>query len=259
VTAPYFPKYAKDWLTGEGTRLMTPEQRGAFDWLLCHAWLSEPPCTLPDDEDALAKLSDLGRRWKTVGAAIRAQFQAFPTLPGRIYNPKQFAIFKEMEEHREKRSQAGRKGNALRWDSDSQIDRNAIAKVSPSSASPSSLTNSDEDFETGRDLLFAACWSEYPRKRGVTIARRHFNAQVKSRVDVAALQSAIRNYRREVELLGRDDQHTLHGSTFFNDRWREYVDGVWKEPVVKPRPGAPKVTPDRPIISERDEIFGRKS
>jgi len=161
MDVPYFPKYAKDWLTGEGTRLMTPEQRGAFDWLLCHAWLSNPPCTLPDDDDALAKLSDLGARWKRVGAAIRAQFQAFPEDSNRIYNKKQLSLWEELNEHRERRSQAGRKGNAKRWSSESQRDRIAIAKGSPSSSSSlspaemgmSSTSPSAGDVESAKSVL----------------------------------------------------------------------------------------------------------
>ena len=144
VQAPYFPKYAKDWLTGEGTRLMTPEQRGAFDWLLCHAWLSTPPCTLPDDDASLARLSELGNRWKRVGALIRAQFLPYPDDSGRIYNRKQFEIWYEMESHRVRRSQAGRKGNAARWSSDSHSDRIAIAKPSPSSSSAFASSNLEE-------------------------------------------------------------------------------------------------------------------
>lgn len=123
--SPSFPKYAKDWLTGEGTRLMTPEQRGAFDWLLCHAWLSDPPCTLPDDDAALAKLSDLGRRWKTVGGAIRAQF--IPHSPGRIVNRKLLVVWNEYQEFRDRQSRSGKRGNESRW----QSDRSAIEYESP--------------------------------------------------------------------------------------------------------------------------------
>jgi uncharacterized protein YdaU (DUF1376 family) len=264
VSAPYFPKYAKDWLTGEGTRLMTPEQRGAFDWLLCHAWLSTPPCTLPDDDEALAKLSELGRRWKTAGEAVRSQFKQFPAMPGRIYNPKQFEIWKEMEEHRLRRSRAGKKGNAMRWDSESLFDRNAIANGSPSLplafASPETGNSQSESLpEEERPAAFAFCWNEYPRKRGLSDARRHFDSQIKTREDLAALQSAIENYRRELTILERDDQHTLHGSTFFNGRWREYVAGVWIEPTVKRAAPVAPVSATRRTASERDEIFGRKA
>lgn len=238
--APYFPKYAKDWLTGEGTRLMTPEQRGAFDWLLCHAWLSDPPCTLPDDDAALARLSDLGRRWKTVGAEVRAQFQPFPTLSGRIYNPKQLEIWKEMQEHRNKRSAAGRKGNELRWGAESLFDRNAIAKLSP----PIGDAGEDGDIPPVGEFegVFDSLWRDYPRKRGREVAMRHFDAQVRSRSDLAALKSAIRNYRREIEILGTEERHTLHGSTFFNGRWKDYADGTWEAPKP-PGPPAPVYKP----------------
>lgn len=130
---PYFPLYVKDWLTGQSTVLMQPEEKGAFMDLLCHAWLADPPCTLPDDDRALAKLSGLGGRWKRFGPVIRAQFEL---VDGRLRNGKQWEVHLDMLAHREKRATAGRKGNEARWgsQSDSQSDRNAIANSSPSTA-----------------------------------------------------------------------------------------------------------------------------
>lgn len=159
--SPSFPKYAKDWLTGEGTRLMTPEQRGAFDWLLCHAWLSDPPCTLPDDDAALAKLSDLGRRWKTVGGAIRSQF--IPHSPGRVVNRKLLAVWNEYQEFRERQSRSGKRGNDSRWQNDrtaiengSPNDRSAIAKSSPPLPLPLPLP------EEQKHVCICVCECEVP-------------------------------------------------------------------------------------------------
>lgn len=135
---PYFPLYVKDWLTGQSTTLMSPEEKGAFLDLLCHAWLADPPCTLPADDKALAKLSGLGSRWKKVGPALRGQFEV---VAGRLRNGKQWDIWQDMMTHREKRANAGRKGNEARWgsQSESQSDRNRIAKPSPSLAPASAL------------------------------------------------------------------------------------------------------------------------
>jgi hypothetical protein len=96
-----------------------------------------------------------------------------------------------------------------------------------STSSPKEKRTEEETYD------FDLVWSEYPRKRGREKALTHFNAQIKSRADFAALQSAIRNYRRETELLATEEQFVLHGSTFFNARWRDYVDGVWKQPATK--------------------------
>lgn len=77
---------------------------------------------------------------------------------------------------------------------------------------------------------FDEAWKEYPRRIGKADAQRHYKAQVKTRANHAALLSAIQNYRKQIELLCTEEQYVMHGATFFNGRWRDYVDGVWKAP-----------------------------
>jgi uncharacterized protein YdaU (DUF1376 family) len=140
--APYFSFWAKDWLTGEGTRLMTPEQKGAFIDLLSHAWLSSSePCTLPSDEPSLAKLSGLGRRWAKVGAAVLAQFE--PTESGRLRNAKLYDVWVEMEERHGRRVAAGAKGGkakAERVAKPKQSDSNARAMLKQPKPKPKAKT-----------------------------------------------------------------------------------------------------------------------
>ncbi len=81
---PWFPMYARHWLSGEGPAMMLPEQEGAFIRLLCVAWgdgLKEP--SVPDDDKSLAELSRLRSRWKKHGPLVREQFTA---RDGRLYN-----------------------------------------------------------------------------------------------------------------------------------------------------------------------------
>jgi uncharacterized protein YdaU (DUF1376 family) len=141
---PYMPLYWKDWLTGTATSSMTPEQEGAFLNLLLRAWgTREPPCSLPNDEIALAQLSRIGpARWKKVGALVLAQFQPIADQPEHLRNRKQWKVYLELQERRERRSAAGRKGNVVRWgDTEtapepepSQCDVSAIATSSPAVA-----------------------------------------------------------------------------------------------------------------------------
>ncbi len=149
---PYFPLYASDWLTGQGTTRMTPEQRGGFIDLLCHAWNAKPPCTLPDDESVLAKLSGLGHRWRKVGGLIRAQF--VPAGEGLLMNPKQMTVFQEVCSFRENRVESGRLGGLAKsskrlaqlektaskplanaWQTPSEDTRSTPSKSYPSSSS----------------------------------------------------------------------------------------------------------------------------
>jgi uncharacterized protein YdaU (DUF1376 family) len=93
---PWFPLYARDWLSGEGTSRMLPEQEGAFVRLLCVAWAdgsAEP--SLPDDDRALAQMSRLGPRWKRLGGLVRDQFSV---SDGRLFNAKLSLLWRQQQQ-----------------------------------------------------------------------------------------------------------------------------------------------------------------
>lgn len=73
---------------------------------------------------------------------------------------------------------------------------------------------------------FAALWSTYPVKRGRKRAFETFCKQIKTDADLAAIASAVANYRHEVE--GRDESKIMHGARFFSGEWHDYVDGTWE-------------------------------
>lgn len=81
---------------------------------------------------------------------------------------------------------------------------------------------------------FTAVWSVYPRKIGRSSALRCYLRQAKTPGERADLAAAVENYKREIQILGRDEAHTLHGSTFFNKVWRDYTPGTWVAPTGKP-------------------------
>jgi len=114
---PAFPFYARDYLVDDKVTVMTPEQRGGYVHLLCHAWLATEPGVLPDDDRILAALSGLGDRWPDARDAVLA---AFTRRGGRL-------IQKRMVEERAVQalrfsaaSEGGRRGAKARW---SQGDR----------------------------------------------------------------------------------------------------------------------------------------
>jgi uncharacterized protein YdaU (DUF1376 family) len=51
---PYLPHFAffpKDFIADAKVTVMSPLARGAYIFLLCHAWNEDPQGTLPDDDD----------------------------------------------------------------------------------------------------------------------------------------------------------------------------------------------------------------
>lgn len=108
--APYFPFYAKEWLiTRNGLNV---RQRGALINLWCYAWNSEPPGSLMDDDQVLARQSGLGKKWAVHAEALRKQFEA---REGRLWALELVELYDDMAAKSEKRSQNGVKGAKARW------------------------------------------------------------------------------------------------------------------------------------------------
>src|ERR1700722_1388656 len=103
---PAFQLYARDFLTSEKVQLMPLEAVGAYILLLCQAWLSDPPGTLPDDDAALAIFSRLGDRWPEFKAQLCA---CFSSANGRLVSDRLHKGFLELEQYRQKQSEGGKK------------------------------------------------------------------------------------------------------------------------------------------------------
>jgi len=106
---PAFPLYYSDWLGSTRIAMMDAHQERGYLRLLCHLW-ADKDCSLPDDDQLLARLSLMGEKWFDGGSRlIRECFTNHPTKTGFITNTKLFELRKEREEWREKSSLGGRK------------------------------------------------------------------------------------------------------------------------------------------------------
>lgn len=73
---PSFQLYPRDLLTSRTVLAMTPAGRGAYLFLLCHAWLSDDPGALPDDRSLLAALAGMAPdQWREVENEVLAAFR----------------------------------------------------------------------------------------------------------------------------------------------------------------------------------------
>jgi uncharacterized protein YdaU (DUF1376 family) len=139
---PWFAFYASDWLSSRNICLMTPEQRGGYIQLLCHAWLSDD-CGLPDDDAELAILSGLNGSWDSCKTAIR---KCFKVDSGRLLNPRLLKEKSAILEILESRSKAGKKGARKRWGGK---DLNNKAIILP--MAKNSHSHSQSEYTTSKD------------------------------------------------------------------------------------------------------------
>lgn len=108
------------------TRHISTEQHGAYLLLLMEAW-RRPSCSLPDDDDMLARLSGLSaERW----AFNREAVMAFWKFDGRKKEWTQSRLTKEREYVRQKSRSQSHKA-ASRWKRDKKGDAVAMPEGMP--------------------------------------------------------------------------------------------------------------------------------
>lgn len=93
---------------------------------------------------------------------------------------------------------------------------------------------------------FEKIWKEYPHKRGKEKAWLKFKKQVVTEEDWVNIQTALTNYIAEVEHKrknGHSDLDWQHGSTWFNNNWRDYV--KMEVPAVSDNPNEWEAIEDR--------------
>lgn len=78
---------------------------------------------------------------------------------------------------------------------------------------------------------FNPLWLKYPKKLGKHDAHRHFNAQVLTEKDYQDINLALDRFLTSPQAKG-DPKYIPHGSTWFNNKWRDWVDYVDPASVV---------------------------
>ncbi|HEY4303005.1 MAG TPA: DUF1376 domain-containing protein [Gemmatimonadaceae bacterium] len=120
----WFPLDPEKWLAR--TARLGPEERAAYDYLRCHAWLShdrgELPCSLPDADEELERMAGVGMAWKKVRARVRAMFEL---RDGRLVDVNLLEQWKEQHEKYARRVLAGSKGGKAKGKRTKQSDSNA--------------------------------------------------------------------------------------------------------------------------------------
>lgn len=70
--------------------------------------------------------------------------------------------------------------------------------------------------------FFQSVWDEYPKKLGKNKVTKAAMEQLEEAGEDAVM-SAVRRYVEKIKMEGTDEKYIMHGSTFFNGAWRDYV------------------------------------
>jgi len=92
-----------------------------------------------------------------------------------------------------------------------------------------SLVDSKEKPARKKDdyAWFDELWKAYPRKEGKSGVSNKAKDEIK-KTGLDVVMSSIVKYRNKIE--GKDPQYTMLGSTFFNGRYKDYIDDTCVEP-----------------------------
>lgn len=134
---PYFPFYPDDFACDGDVEAMSTEEVGCYILLLCKAWRERVPCSIPDDDEKLA-------RWCRVTPEAWARCKNRVLAPwekrGDRYHQRRLELeLEKFHASQERRRTAGRAGAGVRWqrrgnESSESCDSNAIAQPSESHA-----------------------------------------------------------------------------------------------------------------------------
>ncbi len=103
--SPQFSFYPNDWLSSNTRNKLSLEEQGAFINLLCRAWNSDY-CQLPDDDEQLAQMSGLGKRWFKNGAGERIK-KSFAKRRNKLVCLRLKKEWEKQHSHKQKSSKGG--------------------------------------------------------------------------------------------------------------------------------------------------------
>lgn len=111
---PYFPFYVSDFISDSKVEAMATIEIGAYVLLLCKAWRENPPGTLPDDDNLLA-------RWAKLSDSVWLEHKSYIMGPfvlknGKWHQKRMKEEAKKMLARFKERSKSGQKGAKKKWD-----------------------------------------------------------------------------------------------------------------------------------------------
>lgn len=208
----WFPLYANDFLASRKVALLTTEEIGAYILLLCHAW-QDPQCSLPDDDEALAKLGRIQGDMTNLRACFRVKKH-------QLVNDR---LYTEWEKVKEK-SELAKHSVSIRWNG--KRNTNVLrTKYSSQLHSQSESQIQKEEEKEKKELCvlsdFESFWKSYPKKVGKKEALKAWE-KAKDKPIISDLIHAIDNAKHSPQWTKENGQFIPNPSTWLNQgRWAD--------------------------------------
>lgn len=254
---PWFYFFPSDWLGSNKRAVMSLEQQGAYVNLLARQW-SEPTCSLPDDDEVLAALSEMGEGWLKGGSQlVRKCFPPHPTLRARIANPKLLELRAERDEWVEKSREGGRKSAAARKKGQKKGGSTTVPTTTPTkrqpkgnspSPSPSPSSTPTKEVPGGTSgssasenvqKVIAHYQTHHPKSRPGDADRKRIGSRLKERYSVLDLCAAIDGCHRSPHHCGETETNkTKYQSLELIMRDSKHVQQFMEVPLKPQGPGS---------------------
>lgn len=164
---PAFQFYPQDFAADSKVEAMSTEAVGAYILLLCKAWREEPPGSLPDDDDVLARWSRMSlARWIELRATVLAPFML--GKDSRWHQKRMRREYSELVERRKVRTAAGAAGAAARWQTHGKRSNLPIARNEGEAEGEGNFlfgTELPENINTPEFRNAIAAWMAYKTER----------------------------------------------------------------------------------------------
>ena len=87
--------------------------------------------------------------------------------------------------------------------------------------------------------FFQSVWDEYPKKLGKNKVTKSAMKQLEEAGEDTVME-AVRRYEKKKKREGTDEKYIMHGSTFFNGAWKDYLESseLSEEPQKPKRRGS---------------------
>ncbi|WP_439627550.1 DUF1376 domain-containing protein [Gemmata sp.] len=111
---PFFAFYPSDFADDFNVAAMSTLQVGAYVLLLCKAWQADPPASLPNDDQILARLARVdAATWEEIKRGVLVPFRV--GTDGRLHSKRLRQEYDEALKRMRTAKEKGRRGSDQRW------------------------------------------------------------------------------------------------------------------------------------------------